>query len=197
MVMATPVINTPDINVQMPTSPGMAQATSRTSSDGACAAAAAAAATAVAAPVVWGLASTAPSKGSQLHGQIMEDGQPACSPCAWNHKASGCQNGANCTHCHVCPEGERTFRKQQKLARLRNAETAGVPVVNAPSSPASESAADASATALSWSGAMLGSPAQGHKIIGPRWADIDPEEEPEDQRPAQQGQSQANRRINM
>lgn len=190
MVMATPVINTPVINVQVPAaSPGVAQATmSPTSSVGACATA-----TTVTAPVVSGLASAAPSKGSQLHGQITEDGQPACQPCAWFHKASGCQNGANCTRCHLCPEGELKLRKKQKLARLRNAEAAGgAPVLI---SPASESAADASATlSASASGAMLGTPEQGQKIISPRWADIDPEEEQEDQRMAQQGQSQANKR---
>lgn len=182
MMMATPVINTPVINVQVPASPAMAQATtmSPTASVGACATA-----TAVAAPVVSGLASAAPSKGSQLHGQITEDGQPACQPCAWFHKVTGCQNGANCTRCHLCPEGELKLRKKQKLARLRNAEASGGPVLI---SPASESAADASA-ALSSSGAMLGTPEQGHKIISPRWADIDPEEEQEDQR-GQRGQNQ-------
>jgi len=118
------VIRTPVINVQVSDFSGMTQATitAPTSSVGACA-------TAVAAPVVSGEASTAPSQGSQLHGQITEDGQPACQPCAWFHKASGCENGASCRRCHLCPESELKIRKKQKLARLRYAEDAGVPVV--------------------------------------------------------------------
>lgn len=196
MVRATPVINAPVSNVQMPTSPGTAEVTSHTSSDSACAAADAAAA-AVAAPVMWGLASTAPSKSSQLRSLIMEDGQPSCSPYAWNHKDSGCQHGANCIRCDSCSEGEQKLRKQQKLAKLRKAETTGAPAVNAPTSPASESVANTSAAALSRAGATRGAPAPGHKIIGPRWADIDSEEEPEDQRPVHQGQSLASRRINL
>jgi len=141
MVMATPIVN-----VQVPGPLATAQeTTSPTANVGACAAG-----TAVAQPVVSGLASPAPSEGSQNHGQLTEDGQPACQPCAWFHKVAGCQNGANCTRCHLCPEGELKVRKKQKLQGLRNAEATG------PISPASGSAADASAAALSSSGPMLG-----------------------------------------
>jgi len=111
------MITTPVVNVQLPEPPGMAQATAPpTSSVGGCAAA-----TAVASPVGLGWASTAPSKGSQLHGQFLDDSQPACQPCVWFYKASGCQNGASCCRCHLCPEGEVRLRKTQKLARFRNA----------------------------------------------------------------------------
>jgi len=55
-----------------------------------------------------------PSKGSALHGT------GRCRPCAWFWKAAGCQNGDNCGHCHLCPEGETKSRKKAKqtLARL-------------------------------------------------------------------------------
>jgi len=175
------MIVTPVINVHVPGPSGMAQVTTApTSSVGACAAATAGAAT-----VVSGLASTAPSKGSQLHGQITEDGQRACQPCAWFHKAFGCQNGASCGRCHLCPEGELKLRRKQKLAKLRNAEVAGVPVVSVPISPASESADEASAAALS---SYVGF-THGHKIISPHWTNIHPDEEEGHKRP-QQGQSQ-------
>merc|ERR1719163_431507 len=40
------------------------------------------------------------SRGSALHGT------GRCNPCAWYYKPKGCQNMANCSYCHVCPEGE-------------------------------------------------------------------------------------------
>lgn len=42
-----------------------------------------------------------------------------CKPCAWFWKPSGCTNGAQCRHCHLCPFGELGRRKRQnrKLAR--------------------------------------------------------------------------------
>lgn len=46
------------------------------------------------------------SVGSALHAT----GQ--CCPCAWFYKAQGCQNGANCTRCHLCPPGEVKARKK-------------------------------------------------------------------------------------
>jgi hypothetical protein len=53
------------------------------------------------------------SLGSAMHGTGL------CRPCAWFWKAQGCENGANCFHCHLCPEGEITQRKKQKLAVMR------------------------------------------------------------------------------
>jgi len=40
-----------------------------------------------------------------------------CKPCAFLWKdASGCENGTNCTFCHMCPPGEVKRRKKEKLA---------------------------------------------------------------------------------
>eukprot|EP00929_Paragymnodinium_shiwhaense_P000706 TRINITY_DN100940_c0_g1_i1.p1 TRINITY_DN100940_c0_g1~~TRINITY_DN100940_c0_g1_i1.p1 ORF type:complete len:663 (-),score=131.56 TRINITY_DN100940_c0_g1_i1:208-2196(-) len=49
-----------------------------------------------------------PSVGSLEH----EKGN--CKPCAWFWKPSSCQNGKNCQHCHLCPEGELKERKKAK-----------------------------------------------------------------------------------
>lgn len=40
-----------------------------------------------------------------------------CKPCSWYWKASGCANGEDCLHCHMCPEDEIKRRKKtQKKA---------------------------------------------------------------------------------
>jgi hypothetical protein len=49
------------------------------------------------------------SIGSELHAI----GQ--CRPCGWFWKPTGCQNGAECLHCHLCPEGEIKIRKIRKV----------------------------------------------------------------------------------
>lgn len=54
-----------------------------------------------------------PSEGSQLHGT------GACRPCAWFWKASGCQNGADCKHCHLCDSGEIQRRRKMKQSMMR------------------------------------------------------------------------------
>mmetsp|Transcript_89041 Transcript_89041/g.171335 ORF Transcript_89041/g.171335 Transcript_89041/m.171335 type:complete len:363 (+) Transcript_89041:96-1184(+) len=54
-----------------------------------------------------------PSHGSMLHGTGI------CRPCAWFWKARGCQNGPECGHCHLCPEGELKARKKAKQTILR------------------------------------------------------------------------------
>jgi len=54
-----------------------------------------------------------PSPGSALHGT------GRCNPCAWFWKPSGCQNGANCQYCHLCPEGELKARKKAKVQAIR------------------------------------------------------------------------------
>jgi len=54
-----------------------------------------------------------PSLGSTLHGSGM------CRPCAWFWKAQGCENGMECRHCHLCPEGEVKGRRKMKVAVLR------------------------------------------------------------------------------
>lgn len=55
-----------------------------------------------------------PSAGSSLH-----DGAGSCSPCAWFWKPRGCQSGAACGYCHLCPEGELKSRKKAKVAAIR------------------------------------------------------------------------------
>jgi len=54
-----------------------------------------------------------PSHGSVLH----EEG--SCRPCAWFWKSSGCKNGVECGHCHLCPEGEIKSRKKSKQTIMR------------------------------------------------------------------------------
>lgn len=55
-----------------------------------------------------------PSVGSVLHGSGL------CKPCAWLWKPTGCANGVECRHCHLCPEGEiRRRRKVNQSTRRR------------------------------------------------------------------------------
>mmetsp|Transcript_55182 Transcript_55182/g.172429 ORF Transcript_55182/g.172429 Transcript_55182/m.172429 type:complete len:554 (-) Transcript_55182:145-1806(-) len=63
-----------------------------------------------------------PPGGSEMHGALDEYGQPACQPCAWFYKESGCLNAAPCKYCHLCPQGELKNRKKKKIARLRSEE---------------------------------------------------------------------------
>lgn len=57
--------------------------------------------------------SSLPSVGSLLHAS------GTCKPCAWFYKPGGCSNGAECRHCHLCPEGELKSRKKDKVTSLR------------------------------------------------------------------------------
>jgi hypothetical protein len=52
------------------------------------------------------------SEGSHLHPHD-------CKPCAWYHHARGCQRGADCEFCHLCPAGEIKRRKKEKYRLLR------------------------------------------------------------------------------
>jgi len=52
------------------------------------------------------------SEGSALHPHD-------CKPCAWYHHARGCQRGADCEFCHLCPAGEIKRRKKEKYRMLR------------------------------------------------------------------------------
>merc|ERR1719356_21517 len=62
-----------------------------------------------------------PSVGSVLHANSM------CRPCAWFHKKpKGCENGADCRHCHLCPEGEIQARRKAKLNMLRQQKGTGM-----------------------------------------------------------------------
>jgi len=47
-----------------------------------------------------------------------------CRPCAWFWKRQGCRNGADCRHCHLCPESELKQRKKEKIQALRHQERA-------------------------------------------------------------------------
>lgn len=47
-----------------------------------------------------------PSVGSAKHSA------GECCPCAWFWKPQGCLNGASCTRCHLCPQGEVKARKK-------------------------------------------------------------------------------------
>eukprot|EP00929_Paragymnodinium_shiwhaense_P084088 TRINITY_DN44942_c0_g1_i1.p1 TRINITY_DN44942_c0_g1~~TRINITY_DN44942_c0_g1_i1.p1 ORF type:complete len:586 (+),score=136.70 TRINITY_DN44942_c0_g1_i1:116-1873(+) len=60
-----------------------------------------------------GTADDLPSVGSVLHGT------GACRPCAWFFKITGCENGKDCRHCHLCPEGEIKIRKKMKVGLLK------------------------------------------------------------------------------
>jgi len=53
-----------------------------------------------------------PSHGSLLHGT------GRCKPCVWFWRSSGCSNGEDCGHCHLCPQseiGERRRRRRQVM----------------------------------------------------------------------------------
>ncbi|CAE7670195.1 unnamed protein product [Symbiodinium sp. CCMP2456] len=58
-----------------------------------------------------GFLETLPSKGSVQHGTGL------CKPCAWFWKLQGCKNGADCLHCHLCPETEVKDRKRRKAPK--------------------------------------------------------------------------------
>jgi hypothetical protein len=53
------------------------------------------------------------SAGADLHGT------GRCRPCGWFWRPQGCVHGAECCHCHMCPEGELKARKKAKLAAVR------------------------------------------------------------------------------
>eukprot|EP00928_Gymnodinium_smaydae_P098853 TRINITY_DN9290_c0_g1_i1.p1 TRINITY_DN9290_c0_g1~~TRINITY_DN9290_c0_g1_i1.p1 ORF type:complete len:544 (-),score=96.33 TRINITY_DN9290_c0_g1_i1:107-1624(-) len=56
--------------------------------------------------------------GTPSHGSL-QHGAGACRPCSWFWKAGGCQNGRDCLHCHLCPEGELKRRKKAKATMMR------------------------------------------------------------------------------
>jgi len=41
-----------------------------------------------------------------------------CRPCVWFYKPQGCQNGADCWHCHLCTPGEIKLRRNRKLQAM-------------------------------------------------------------------------------
>jgi len=61
-----------------------------------------------------------PSRGSKRHGKNnANDGKPACRPCAWFWKSTGCPRNLNCKYCHLCPAGEVEKRKKEKIDKLK------------------------------------------------------------------------------
>lgn len=58
-----------------------------------------------------------PSHGSCLHGT------GRCRPCRWFWKPSGCDQGEDCLHCHLCPDSEIAERRKRRRARLGAART--------------------------------------------------------------------------
>lgn len=42
----------------------------------------------------------------------------ACKPCAFLYKR-GCENGVECSFCHLCDSGEKKRRQKEKVARLK------------------------------------------------------------------------------
>lgn len=67
--------------------------------------------------------------GTPSHGSTLHD-SGSCRPCAWFWKPSGCQNGQNCGHCHLCPEGELKTRKKNKVVMMRLGLATPKPVSN-------------------------------------------------------------------
>merc|ERR1712224_1192013 len=66
------------------------------------------------------------SEGSHLHPHD-------CKPCAWYHHARGCQRGADCEFCHLCPAGEIKRRKKRSIgccARARSSEAGRTSYLN-------------------------------------------------------------------
>jgi hypothetical protein len=59
-----------------------------------------------------------PQAGDKSNGSLLHE-MGACQPCAWFWKPGGCQNGQDCTRCHLCPEGELKARKKVKCAMMR------------------------------------------------------------------------------
>jgi len=55
----------------------------------------------------------AASSGSVWHGT------GRCRPCAWFWKPTGCKNGRECEHCHLCPEGELKARRKEKSTMIK------------------------------------------------------------------------------
>jgi len=49
------------------------------------------------------------NQGSKNHAQGL------CRPCAYFHRAHGCESEGNCKYCHECLDGELIRRKQMKL----------------------------------------------------------------------------------
>lgn len=83
----------------------------------------------------------APPLGMPSHGSVLH-ASGTCRPCGFFWKAGGCENGEECQHCHLCPEGKARQRKKQKQASARLerslVKAAEPPMCRTPSTTASE-----------------------------------------------------------
>merc|ERR1719367_1610172 len=89
-----------------------------------------------------------PSHGSLLHGTSR------CRPCMWFWKESGCMQGQDCWHCHLCPQNEGALRRRKRRVQKRKCESEVGPItkVNEGSTlPASFSCLEDSSTSAMWS----------------------------------------------
>jgi len=59
-----------------------------------------------------------PPLGMPSHGSVLHS-LGSCRPCGFFWKSTGCQNGKDCQHCHLCPEGKAKHRKKQRQAQSR------------------------------------------------------------------------------
>jgi hypothetical protein len=85
-----------------------------------------------------------------------------CQPCAWFWKQRGCQNGQDCSYCHLCPEGELKSRKKTKQANMR------MGIATTPkAAAASPQPGDSSEDGLRTRGAFFQEPAQGNEDSEP------------------------------
>ena len=53
-----------------------------------------------------------------------------CKPCAFMH-TKGCQSGADCSFCHLCPPGEKKRRAKLTKQAAKLSEAAGAAVMEA------------------------------------------------------------------
>eukprot|EP00928_Gymnodinium_smaydae_P028479 TRINITY_DN2170_c0_g1_i1.p1 TRINITY_DN2170_c0_g1~~TRINITY_DN2170_c0_g1_i1.p1 ORF type:complete len:419 (-),score=65.70 TRINITY_DN2170_c0_g1_i1:156-1307(-) len=49
----------------------------------------------------------------------VEHASGTCRPCAWFWKPQSCTNGAECRHCHLCPQGEIKRRRKVKFNAMK------------------------------------------------------------------------------
>jgi len=55
-----------------------------------------------------------PPPGLPSHGSVLHGKGGTCKPCAWFWKPSGCSNGLDCLHCHLCPKDEISERRRRR-----------------------------------------------------------------------------------
>lgn len=73
--------------------------------------------------IVGEAGSIAPASRGELSVGAAMHGTGQCKPCAWFWKPDSCNRGADCGHCHLCPEGELYRRRRQRRAAIRAEKT--------------------------------------------------------------------------